>query len=63
MDFYSVEFFMFFFLVAILFFATPFRFRWIILLAASYYFYGSFGIKYCFMCPFDMRMPPLIRIE
>lgn len=46
MDFYSVEFFGFFSLVAILFFASPFRFRWMILLAASYFFYGSFGAKY-----------------
>lgn len=53
MDFYSIEFFAFFFLVLIIFFVTPVRFRWLVLLVASYYFYGSFGIGYIAIIAFS----------
>jgi len=53
MDFYSIEFFGFFFLVVAIYFFTPVRFRWFILLAASYYFYGSFGIEYIVIIVFS----------
>ncbi|MDQ3606930.1 MAG: poly(beta-D-mannuronate) O-acetylase, partial [Gemmatimonadota bacterium] len=40
MLFNSWEFLVFFPVVVALYFATPFRFRWALLLAASYYFYA-----------------------
>ncbi|RME06361.1 MAG: poly(beta-D-mannuronate) O-acetylase, partial [Deltaproteobacteria bacterium] len=39
MLFNSLEFLIFFPLVVFLYFLTPYRFRWSLLLAASYYFY------------------------
>jgi alginate O-acetyltransferase complex protein AlgI len=46
MDFYSLEFFIFFLIVATFYFLSPGRFRWVILLGASYYFYGAFKKEY-----------------
>jgi len=46
MNFYSDEFLVFFIIVSGLFFLVPFRVRWIVLLVASYVFYGAFGIGY-----------------
>ena len=46
MDFYSLQFFIFFFIVVAVYFMTPGRFRWTILLVASYGFYGAFKTKY-----------------
>ena len=46
MLFNSFEFLIFFPVVTALYFATPYRFRWALLLAASYYFYGSWNWKY-----------------
>ena len=46
MDFYSLGFFTFSLMVLALFFLTPVRFRWVILLAASYYFYAAFKMAY-----------------
>ncbi len=46
MLFNSFEFLIFFPVVVTLYFASPYRFRWALLLAASYYFYGSWNWKY-----------------
>jgi len=46
MLFNSLHFAVFFPIVVVLFFATPRRYRWILLLAASYYFYASWKIPY-----------------
>jgi D-alanyl-lipoteichoic acid acyltransferase DltB (MBOAT superfamily) len=46
MLFNSLEFVVFFPLVTVLYFLTPLRFRWVLLLAASYYFYMSWRAEY-----------------
>ncbi len=46
MIFNSLQFLIFFVIVLILFFKTPHKYRWIILLAASIYFYMSWNAKY-----------------
>lgn len=46
MLFNSIDFVIFFPLVVLLYFLTPFKFRWILLLAASYYFYMSWKLEY-----------------
>ncbi|HRI89041.1 MAG TPA: MBOAT family O-acyltransferase [Candidatus Hydrogenedentes bacterium] len=46
MLFNSLHFVLFFPLVATAYFLLPHRFRWVLLLAASYYFYGSWSWKY-----------------
>ncbi|CBH23624.1 Probable poly(beta-D-mannuronate) O-acetylase [Salinibacter ruber M8] len=46
MLFNSLNFALFFPVVVALFFATPKRHRWILLLAASYYFYASWKVAY-----------------
>ncbi len=46
MDFFSLEFFAFSLAVLVLFYLTPARFRWFILLAASYFFYATFKASY-----------------
>ncbi|MFZ5564254.1 MAG: MBOAT family O-acyltransferase [Thermodesulfobacteriota bacterium] len=46
MDFFSLTFFKFSSVVLITFFATPARFRWVVLLAASIYFYATFNVAY-----------------
>lgn len=46
MDFYTLKFLKFAIIVLAFFFLAPARFRWIILLAASYYFYGTFKLFY-----------------
>jgi len=53
MDFYSIEFFTFFFIVFTVFFLSPPRFRWLVLLCASYYFYGSFQVQYIALIAFS----------
>lgn len=45
MNFNSLEFLVFFPLVVLLFFLMPHRFRWIVLLAASYFFYMSWSAE------------------
>lgn len=49
MLFNSFEYLVFFPTVACLYFILPFRFRWIILLAASYYFYMAWKAEYIFL--------------
>lgn len=46
MLFNSLEFLLFFPVVVALYFATPARYRWILLLAASYYFYAAWKAEY-----------------
>lgn len=46
MLFNSFEFMIFFPLVCIIYFLTPFKYRWILLLAASYYFYMCWKAEY-----------------
>src|SRR5688500_15378829 len=46
MKFNSIQFLVFFPLVAIAFFSIPHRWRWILLLGASYLFYASWNPKY-----------------
>lgn len=46
MLFNSIEFLIFFPIVLILYFACPYRYRWALLLAASYYFYAAWKLEY-----------------
>ncbi|MCK6624026.1 MAG: MBOAT family protein [Anaerolineae bacterium] len=46
MPFNSIEFLIFFPIVAALYFACPFRYRWALLLTASYYFYAAWKLEY-----------------
>ena len=46
MLFNSLEFIIFFILVTSIYFVLPYKFRWILLLSSSYYFYGSWNAKY-----------------
>ena len=46
MFFNSLHFLVFLPIVTGLYFATPHRFRWLLLLAASYYFYAAWNLKY-----------------
>lgn len=46
MDIYSLSFFIFLFIVIGLYCLVPQRFRWVVLLGASYYFYGTFKLQY-----------------
>jgi D-alanyl-lipoteichoic acid acyltransferase DltB (MBOAT superfamily) len=48
MIFNSLAFFVFFPLVTLAYFATPHRARWVVLLAASYFFYGYWKPRYLF---------------
>lgn len=52
MTFNSIEFLIFFPVVTILFFLLPHRFRWMMLLAASYYFYMSWNPSLVFLILF-----------
>ncbi|MCQ3980576.1 MAG: poly(beta-D-mannuronate) O-acetylase [Anaerolineae bacterium] len=46
MLFNSIEFLIFFPTVVVLYFACPYRYRWALLLAASYYFYAAWKLGY-----------------
>lgn len=46
MFFNSLHFLVFFASVVVLYFAIPSRYRWVLLLAASYYFYGCWRVEY-----------------
>ena len=46
MLFNSMQFLFFFAIVTAMYFATPYRFRWVLLLGASYYFYISWKPGY-----------------
>lgn len=49
MLFNSLEFLIFFPIVVILYFACPYRYRWALLLGASYYFYAAWKLEYIFL--------------
>ena len=49
MLFNSLEFLIFFPLVCLFYFLTPWRYRWVLLLIASYYFYMSWNVSYIFL--------------
>lgn len=49
MQFNSLDFVIFFPVVVLLYFAIPYRFRWMLLLAASYYFYMCWRPEYIFL--------------
>lgn len=53
MDLYSLQFFVFLFIVLAIYCLGHQRFRWIILLGASYYFYGTFKFQYLFLLAFS----------
>jgi D-alanyl-lipoteichoic acid acyltransferase DltB (MBOAT superfamily) len=53
MLFNSIEFFIFFPVVVTLYFLTPFKWRWLILLLASYYFYMSWKAAYAIILVFS----------
>lgn len=52
MLFNSIEFIYFYLIVLILFFLSPNKWRWIILLISSYYFYMSWNVNYVFLILF-----------
>jgi alginate O-acetyltransferase complex protein AlgI len=49
MLFNSIEFLIFFPIVVAFYFACPYRYRWALLLAASYYFYAAWKLEYVFL--------------
>ena len=49
MLFNSLEFLIFFPIVVTLYFICPYRYRWVLLLAASYYFYAAWRLEYIFL--------------
>ena len=49
MSFNSLQFLVFFPAVLLLYFAAPHRYRWVLLLIASYYFYGCWKVEYVFL--------------
>jgi D-alanyl-lipoteichoic acid acyltransferase DltB (MBOAT superfamily) len=53
MLFHSIAFLVFFPAVAGLYFALPHRFRWVLLLAASYFFYGYWRVEYLLLLGFN----------
>ena len=53
MIFNSIDFIFFLPIVIILYYLTPQKFRWILLLAASYYFYMSWKVEYIFLIIFS----------
>lgn len=60
MSFVSAEFLLFFAIVVPLYFATPFRWRWIHLLAASYLFYAYWNASYVILIVFSTLTDYLI---
>ena len=53
MLFNSLQFLIFLPIVIILYYSTPFKYRWILLLAASYYFYMCWRVNYIFLILFS----------
>lgn len=62
MNFNSLEFLVFFPLVVLLFFVLPHRFRWIMLLAASYFFYMSWSAELIILILFTTLISYLASI-
>jgi len=53
MIFNSIDFILFLPIVIILYYLTPFKYRWVLLLSASYYFYMSWKVEYIFLIIFS----------
>jgi alginate O-acetyltransferase complex protein AlgI len=53
MLFNSIDFILFFPIVAAMYFAAPHRVRWAVLLAASYVFYGWWRVEYLLLIAFS----------
>ena len=53
MLFNSFAFLAFFAIVVLLYYAVPHRWRWLLLLVASYYFYSAFQTKYVLLLAFS----------
>jgi len=53
MELYSLPFFIFLFVAITIYYLAPQRFRWAVLLAASYYFYGTFKLQYVALLAFS----------
>ncbi len=53
MLFNSIQFLIFFPIVVVLYFAIPHKYRWILLLVASYYFYMAWRAEYIFLIVFS----------
>jgi len=63
MLFNSIQFIYFFPVVLILYFLSPFKWRWLILLISSYYFYMSWNPNYVFLILFTTIISYLCAIE
>jgi len=63
MLFNSIQFIYFFSTVLILYFISPFKWRWIVLLISSYYFYMSWNVNYVFLILFTTIISYLCAIE
>jgi alginate O-acetyltransferase complex protein AlgI len=63
MLFNSIEFILFFPIVVAAYFLLPFRFRWILLLLASYYFYMCWNYKYIVLIIFSTLIDYFVAIH
>ena len=63
MLFNSIEFLIFFPVVLILYFACPYRYRWALLLAASYYFYAAWKLEYIVLILISTLVSYVIAIQ
>ena len=63
MLFNSFDFILFLPTVLILYFLTPHKFRWILLLAASYFFYMSWKVEYIFLILFSTLVDYFIALK
>lgn len=63
MLFNSFEFLLFYITVVTIFFSIPHRFRWILLLAASYYFYMSWKAEYVILIVFSTIIDYIIGLK
>lgn len=62
MIFNSLQYLLFFPAITALYFIIPFRYRWILLLAGSYYFYMSWNVKFVFLIIFSTVFDYLIAL-
>jgi len=63
MLFNSLQFAVFFIVVVSLYFATPHRFRWMMLLAASYYFYMCWKVEYLLLIMFSTVVDYVVSLR
>lgn len=62
MIFNSLQYLVFFPVITALYFITPFRHRWLLLLAGSYYFYMSWNVKFVFLIIFSTAFDYFIAL-